>query len=1031
MSHVDHFRRVSDLFERARSIPPDERDAFLREHCSDDLAIFNEVNRLLEHHADTWDAFDEPVVGSASWEETKTPSVGDELPLRIGNYLIRAKIGEGGMGVVYLAEQENPRRNVAVKVIRPGLIGRDVLKRFDLEASLLGRLQHSNIGQIYEAGVDDDPAGPRPFFAMEFVDGPSLGDYIQFHKPGLPEKLELFLPVVDAVQYAHQKGIIHRDLKPGNILIRVPTIMDGVDATDSDSITRPSPVILDFGVARATDSDLQATTCLTGMGQLVGTLPYMSPEQIAGRSDDIDVRSDVYALGIILYEMLVGRPPFVDDSTLETMRQVREDDPKSLSRIDRSIPADLEAVCFKCLDKEPSRRYSTALELSSDLHRFLRGEPVVARRLSTAARYWRWCRRKPLLAGMTAAVAVLLTVLAIGGGWFGWRQSNLRELAEAETRRAESEAIRAEAVTNYLVQTFRSPDPWLEGKEVTVAKALDNAIAKLDVDWPQPTVAKAALCDAFAQTLLSWGEFDRAVEQAQRAHSMRKQVSGDQHVDTLQSAVTLANALRHAGKTNDALPLVEDAYQRLNMLLGSGAPETIQAAIALAQSRVALSDIQAGIDLLETTYGQASEQLGDYDHNTRAVFSALVAARQTHGDVHSITRLLEEELSRARKQLGDHNEVVTDLEAMLAENLRQAGDLERAVELSESNLQRLRETLGEDHPNTLQGVGNLAAAYSNVGKLEESLRLMDQVTEKRREKLGPNHPLTLFAMFNQGIGLYNLARDEEALQVLQDAWQRSVSNPALGPRHFQTLHAKSALGGVLWGLQRWDEAIQVLGEARTDLRDVLGANHPITLDTSWKLGMALNGAKRHEEAADVLESARAAMIEKLGPANQQTLNCTTSLVVSYRELGQIDRALALQEQLTATEIEQLGPLHISTCQARLNFANLLQLNQQEERGEEEFRALMATREQTPDLVVFKVVFHRAEYLLAEILTKQGNFTEAEQLLLESSGGLDLLQGKYAAIDTYRQEVRERLVHLYEAWDRPQEAKQWRKPPQKP
>ncbi len=364
MSQVDHFRRVSDLFERARSIPPDERDAFLREHCSDDLAIFNEVNRLLEYHADTWEAFDEPVVGSASWQKTKAPSDGDELPQQIGHYLIRRKIGEGGMGVVYLAEQENPRRLVAVKVIRPGFVGRDVLKRFDLEASMLGRLQHPGIAQIYEAGTQDDESGTQPYFAMEYVQGAPLLEYARDRKLDVRSRLETFARICDAVEHAHQRGVIHRDIKPSNVLV------DGSG----------QPKILDFGVARATASDLQISTMHTEVGQLIGTLAYMSPEQVMGRAAEIDTRSDVYALGIVLYELISDRLPYdLGGHTIVTAaRVIAEQEPTSLTTVNSRYRGDLDTIAQKALEKEPDRRYQSAAALAADIRHFVNDEPIVA-----------------------------------------------------------------------------------------------------------------------------------------------------------------------------------------------------------------------------------------------------------------------------------------------------------------------------------------------------------------------------------------------------------------------------------------------------------------------------------------------------------------------------------------------------------------------------------------------------------------------------------------------------------------------------
>ena len=319
---------------------------------------------------------------------------------KFGRYTIVRPIGAGGMGAVYEATQESPRRSVALKVIR-GTLSAQLLRRFEHESQVLGRLQHPGIAQVYEAGsVTDDRGEVVPFFAMELIKGVPLTEYAAQKNLGTRERLELVARICDAVYHAHQKGVIHRDLKPGNIL---------VDESGQ-------PKILDFGVARATDSDIQQTTMQTDIGQLIGTVPYMSPEQVSGDPNDLDTRSDVYALGVIAYELLAGRLPYDLQKKMihEAVRVIREEDPTRLSSINRTLRGDIETIVAKALEKDKQRRYQSAEALGSDIRRYLKDEPITARPASTWYQAGKFARRNKVLVGGVAATFAVLVAGIIG-----------------------------------------------------------------------------------------------------------------------------------------------------------------------------------------------------------------------------------------------------------------------------------------------------------------------------------------------------------------------------------------------------------------------------------------------------------------------------------------------------------------------------------------------------------------------------------------------------------------------------------------
>ena len=341
-----------------------------------------------------------------------TPSA---LPETIGNYRIIRVLGEGGMGVVYEAEQESPRRTVALKVIGAGIAKPSLLRRFEHEAQILGKLDHPGIATIFEAGTFDAGAGPQPFFAMEMVKGLPLTDYADDKMLGTRQRLELLARIADAIQHAHQKGVIHRDLKPGNILV-----------TDDGQVK-----ILDFGVARATDRDIQTLTLQTDIGELIGTIPYMSPEQAAGDPDELDIRSDVYALGVVAYELMAGRLPYDIGKKMihEAVRVIREDDPTPLSSINRVFRGDVEIIIGKALQKEKDRRYQSASEFAGDIHRYLNNEPIVARAPSTWYQLSKFSKRNKALVGGVAAVLVVSMIGTFVSISFALGEAEQKQLA--------------------------------------------------------------------------------------------------------------------------------------------------------------------------------------------------------------------------------------------------------------------------------------------------------------------------------------------------------------------------------------------------------------------------------------------------------------------------------------------------------------------------------------------------------------------------------------------------------------------------
>ena len=462
MISPEQHERAADLFLEAVRLSNDERDGFLDRHCDGDKALRSEVESLLVHDSD--DPTDGVpieaglgvgILASDLRDEVHSQAAGSGIvhPERIGNYRLIRLIGHGGMGTVYEAEQEIPKRRVALKMVRPGLGELRLAERLQREAHVLGRLQHPNIAQVHEAGFTDVGGCNQPYFAMEYVDGLPIDEYVDQHCLTAQDRLELVARACEAIHYAHERGVLHRDLKPGNILV-----VNNADGTHQVKV-------LDFGVARMTDADRQLVTLHTEVGQLVGTISYMSPEQVTGRTDELDRRSDIYALGVILHVLLVGRLPHdVREHTIpEAVRIIREEDPSRLGSIDSRYRGDVETIVGKALEKDPDRRYRTAADMAVDIRNFIHDRPILARPASTFYQVRKFARRNQAIVGGAVLTLVALALGLMGTTWFAIAERRANDAAQRATYYASlaaaSAALRENDVTAAERHLGTAPEP--------------------------------------------------------------------------------------------------------------------------------------------------------------------------------------------------------------------------------------------------------------------------------------------------------------------------------------------------------------------------------------------------------------------------------------------------------------------------------------------------------------------------------------------------------------------------------------------
>jgi serine/threonine protein kinase len=479
------------------------------------------------------------------------------------------------MGVVYEAEQQHPRRPVALKVVRGGeYVSEDVIRMFRREAQVLARLKHPGIASIYESGRTDDG---YHFFAMELVRGRTLGDYVGERvvdgPPGADEirhRLALFLKICDAVSFAHQRGVVHRDLKPSNILV---LRLQEEHTSDVDLPTVPGTKILDFGLARITDGDVAVTTVVTQAGKVEGTLAYMSPEQTLGNPDEIDLRSDIYSLGVILYELLADELPYeVNRGMLpEAIRAIREDAPPSLrTRAERAkrIPRDLETIVFKALEKDPARRYQSVAALADDLERYLRNQPILARAPSTIYLLKKAISRHKIRFSMAALLVLMLVLSSVAMSFQAARIARERD-------RADREARTAQRVTEFLIGLFELTDPEAESWEgdLTVRELLDRGVNRLDTGLESQPLIRAQLMQSMSKAYRNLGLYAPAMDLAHRIIATRSEVLGEEHPDVANAWTSLSRIQWRLGTVAEAEASVRRAIRIQEAVLEPDHPD--------------------------------------------------------------------------------------------------------------------------------------------------------------------------------------------------------------------------------------------------------------------------------------------------------------------------------------------------------------------------------------------------------------------------------------------------------------------------
>jgi len=768
--------RVRDLFERSLDLPEGERWSFVEHESGGDEAVRREVRRLSTSHAES-SAFLEPpgeFFAASRARLAVAPGPGES----IGGYLLESVLGSGGMGTVFLAVQPRPLRKVALKVMRTGLGSEAALRRFQVEAEILGGLRHPGIATIHELGMHAGPAwlGGLPFIAMEFIEGArDLVTYARELGLSVPQKLALFREVCAAVQYANGKGVIHRDLKPGNVL---------VDAS-------ACPKLIDFGIARMIEPGPLRERATLG-GHAFGTLAYASPEQLSGDPREIDVRADVYALGAVLYELLAGRPPFAvaNRPVHEVLADLGTNLPPPPSTLARGLASELDWIVLKCLRKEREQRYGTAGELGADLARFLAHEPVSAAPPAVTYRLRKFVARNRL--AVTAAGLLLATLI---GGVVSTRraldaareqdrlkglalaeareQDRLKGLALAEAREQSEKAAtalrRQTAVVDALGRLFEAVRPDADGREVTVVQLLDGRRSALDTELADDPELRATLEEFLATGYFNLSLIEPAAELAEPALRTLESIPGAESLLLRRLRLLLARCRLIQGRLDEASILIERCVAELE---------------------------QEGE--LQSEYGVSAQALqAEWLVRTGRHELALEAYREL--------------IQRSEDVLGpDHTRTLDAMADLGLQLAQERGNEEEAEDWVGRAYERSHAVLGPDHPRTVSVLQRLASILWVRGELEEALELQRQVLEHTTTLYGEEHPNTLFAIQEIVLTLVRTRELDEAEELARHAVALATERRA---EPHQEVNARISLARVLEFQGNVDEAAEELGSA--------------------------------------------------------------------------------------------------------------------------------------------------------------------------------------------------------------------------
>ncbi|MCA9276998.1 MAG: serine/threonine protein kinase [Phycisphaerales bacterium] len=864
------------IFEEIVELPAGERDAALDRLCGDDAALRGEVEELLALDAESVGFLEPPTNSERLRAMARSVAAAPDV---IGSYRIIRQVGEGGFGVVYEARQTEPiDRRVAIKVLKAGMDSEGVLSRFAAERRTLAQLEHANIARVLDAGLvpDGQPGAGRPFFAMEFVEGVPITEFAMREGLGVRDRLALIMQVCAAAQHAHTKGIIHRDLKPANILV---AMADGV----------PLCKVIDYGVAKALDDDdasLVGLTALTNPGAMIGTPLYMSPEQAQG-SVQVDTRSDVYAIGVVLYELLCGRTPF--DELMSGTRDpgrirsaIETADPATpstrLSRASRSgergdgvtpsfestaLRGELDWITMKAIARDPERRYASASALADDLRRYLANEPVLAGPETRAYRVSKFVRRNRVgvVAGGIAAAGILAgSVFSI---WFGVQANAAREAEQKQRVEAEQNEAIAQAVNDFLrndllaaVDPTRTAD-----REITMREVLDRASVTVGERFADQPLVEAAIRSTLALTYERLGYPQEGEPHRRREMEIYSTVAGVDDVRAITARTSLATTMLMLARFDEAIGL-----------------------------------LTRNIELIDNR--------SEFERDLLTIKNNLASAYLELGRYADAAPILAETLDAKRRDLGDRDQSTLTSAFNLAGLYFSLGDMDQAEQLYREAYEGRAAVLGETDPKTISSVVMLGRVLGELQRFDEAEALITSALAIAQERLDPGHPMQI-SLVGAHAGLLRKQGDNARAEPLFEEEVR-LRTRFQGPDHTITLQSMGLLAEVRYSLGRYEDALSLIEETQEREARVLPADHWSHGLSSLLAGQCHDALGHPEQAEAFLVDALCRLLSALGPEHRHTLRATDVLIGFYEEHGRGDDAARLVATRGHAVPEELG-----------------------------------------------------------------------------------------------------------------------------